>query len=530
MSGKKEGAARRGLGRALAALLLLGAVGTATPAHAAPETSLHHIVPAPVQVSPRPGTAYQLGAHTLIHTHPGSAAARRVGEYLADVLRPSTGYRLPVVPGASTRGITLLLAGADPSVGAEGYQLDVTRSGVLVRARTAAGLFAGVQTLRQLLPARVEAKTRQRGPFTVPGGRVLDHPRYAHRGAMLDVARHFFSVDEVKRYIDQIALYKINRLHLHLSDDQGCRIAIDSWPRLATYGGSTEVGGGPGGYYTQEQYRELVAYAASRHITVIPEIDLPGHTNAALSSYPELNCDGVAPPLYTGIEVGFSSLCIDKEITYRFVEDVLREVAALTPGQYVHIGGDEAHATADPDYDRFMDRVLPLVSKYGKTATGWHEFVKSGPPVEAVPQFWGTRTTAPDVVEAAARGSRIVLSPASKAYLDMKYDANTPLGLSWAGYTDVRDAYDWNPGAYVEGLPAEAVRGVEAPLWSETLTNSADIEFMAFPRLPAIAELGWSPWSTHDWEGFKVRLAAQADRWRVMGVNFHPAPEVPWQD
>ncbi|QFZ17143.1 beta-N-acetylhexosaminidase [Saccharothrix syringae] len=528
MSRKSEGAARRGLGRALAALLLLGSVGAAAPAQAAPENPLRHIVPAPVEVTPRPGAAFTLGADTRIHTQPGSADARRVGEFLAGVLRPSTGYRLPVVPGASTRGIALLLTGAPREVGDEGYQLDVTRAGVVVRARTAAGLFAGVQTFRQLLPAKVEAKTRQQGPFTAPGGRVLDHPRYAHRGAMLDVARHFFSPDEVKRYIDQIALYKVNRLHLHLTDDQGWRLEIKSWPRLATHGGSTEVGGGPGGYYTQEQYRDLVAYAAARHITVIPEIDMPGHTNAALASYPELNCDGVAPPLYTGIDVGFSSLCITKDITYKFVDDVLREVAALTPGRYIHIGGDEAHATTDPDFDLFIDKVVPLVAKHGKVASGWHEFVKAGPPAEAVAQFWGTRTTAPDVVAAAARGNGIVLSPASKAYLDMKYDANTPLGLSWAGYTDVEDAYDWNPGAYVEGLPGSAVRGVEAPLWSETLTDSAGVEFMAFPRLPAIAELGWSPWSTHDWASFKVRLAAQAERWRVMGVNFYASPQVPW--
>jgi hexosaminidase len=261
-----EGAGRRGFGRALVALLLVGAVGTAVPALAAPETPLQHIVPAPVTVTPRPGVTFTLGADAKIYTHPGSAQARQVGEFLAGVLRPSTGYRLPVVPGASGRLISLLLVGADERVGAEGYQLDVTQRGVVIRARTAAGLFAGVQTFRQILPAKVEAKSRQRGPWTAPGGRVLDYPRYAHRGAMLDVARHFFSVDEVKRYVDQIALYKVNRLHLHLSDDQGWRVAISKWPRLATWGGSTEVGGGRGGYYTQRQYPDIVRYAAARYV------------------------------------------------------------------------------------------------------------------------------------------------------------------------------------------------------------------------------------------------------------------------
>ena len=168
-----------------------------------------------------------------------------------------------------------------------------------------------MQTLRQLLPAAVEKDTVQPGPWLVAGGTIVDYPRFAYRGAMLDVARHFFTVDQVKRYIDQIALYKINKLHLHLSDDQGWRIAIDSWPRLATYGGSTQVGGGPGGYYTKAEYREIVALRGLRATsTVVPEIDMPGHTNAALASYAELNCDGVAPPLYTGTEVGFSSLCV----------------------------------------------------------------------------------------------------------------------------------------------------------------------------------------------------------------------------
>nr|WP_276022870.1 beta-N-acetylhexosaminidase [Umezawaea endophytica] len=504
------------------------AVGAASPAQATPETSLRQIVPAPVKVTPRPGVSYSLTANARIQTQPGSPDARKVGEYAAELLRPATGYRLPVSSGVTPRGVTLLLVGADPKVGKEGYQLDVTPWGVVIRARAAAGLFAGVQTLRQLLPAKIEAKTKQSGPWTVPGGSVLDYPRFGHRGAMLDVARHFFSVDEVKRYVDQIAAYKVNYLHLHLADDQGWRIEIKSWPRLATYGGSIEVGGGKGGYYTQEQYKSLVTYAGSRGITVIPEIDMPGHTNAALASYAELNCDGVAPPLYDGTEVGFSSLCIDKPITYRFVDDVLRELAALTPGPFLHIGGDEAHSTTEPDFKTFMDKVLPLVKKHGKLALGWHEFVKTNPATSAVAQYWGTDTEDADVAAAAARGNKVLLSPASKAYLDMKYDENTELGLDWAGYTDVQDAYDWNPGAYLKGVPESAVRGVEAPLWTETLDESSDVEQMAFPRLPAIAELGWSPQSTHDWTDFSKRLAAQGPRWQAAGVNYYASPQVPW--
>ena len=207
--------------------------------------------------------------------------------------------------------------------------------------------------------------------------RIDDRPRFRWRGAHLDVSRHFFSVAEVKRYIDLISQYKVNVLHLHLSDDQGWRIAIDSWPRLTSVGGSTEVGGGPGGYYTKRDYRELVRYAAARYITVVPEIDTPGHTNAALASYAELNCDGIAPPLYTGIDVGFSSLCVDKEITYEFLDDVIRELAALTPGPYLHMGGDEAHSTEDADYVRFIERVQPIVAAHGKRLMGWEEIAQA---------------------------------------------------------------------------------------------------------------------------------------------------------
>ncbi|MGH3761394.1 beta-N-acetylhexosaminidase [Actinophytocola sp.] len=515
---------------AVAALTLAGAAtpSSAAPDHSVKESRMNQVIPAPVSVTPdRNGGEFRLTPNTAIHADRG---ARQVAEYLADLLRPPTGYRLPVSDRGHGPAISLELGRVDPALGEEGYELGATRRGVEIKAGTARGLFAGVQTLRQLLPAQVESRSVQRGPWTVPAGRIVDEPRFAHRGAMLDVSRHFFSPEEVKRYIDQIAMYKINRLHLHLADDQGWRIEIKSWPRLATYGGSTEVGGGPGGYYTQEEYRDLVAYAAERQITIIPEIDMPGHTNAALASYAELNCDGVAPPLYTGIEVGFSSLCIDKEITYQFVSDVLGELAALTPGEFLHLGGDEAHVTTEPDYIKFFARVLPMVDALGKKVSGWHELIKATPSTTAVPQYWGTTNSNDLVNDAVARGNKILMSPANKAYLDMKYDENTPLGLSWAGYIEVADAYGWDPGTHMQGVPESSIVGVEAPLWSETLENSDHVEFMAFPRLPAIAELGWSPWSTHDWESFRTRLAAQGPRWTELGIDFYRSPQIPWPE
>jgi hexosaminidase len=364
----------------------------------------------------------------------------------------------------------------------------------------------------------------------VPGGRIVDYPRFAYRGVMLDLARHFHTPAEVRKYIDQIAQFKINYLHLHLTDDHGWRIQIDSWPNLTTIGGGpgTGVGGVGPGHLTKADYAGLVAYAAARFITVIPEVDLPGHTNAAQATYPELNCDGVAPAPRTDTAVGYSSLCITSPTTYRFVEDVIRELAAMTPGPYLHIGGDEASATSDADYQTFMDRVIPMAAKYGKVAMGWNEVTKVTPPTSVVPQYWGTTTSNPSVAAAAARGNKILMSPANRAYLDMKYTDSTPLGQSWAGLIEVQTGYDWDPSTAVSGVGETAVAGVEAPLWSETLRNLDHIEYMTFPRLPGIAELGWSTKASHNWTTYRARLGTFGTRWSKQGIDYYRSPQVSW--
>ncbi|MEU5868152.1 family 20 glycosylhydrolase [Nonomuraea sp. NPDC047529] len=502
----------------LLATSVSASVTVSPSATAAAAVAFGTIVPAPVSAVPAAGVTYPITAATALYSD-----VPELGEQLAGRLRRSTGYPVPIVSAPPADGIALRLgtvAGGD-----EAYQLDVTATGIVVLANRAAGLFDGVQTLRQLLPYAAEAATVQPGPWPVPGGRVVDRPRYPYRGAMLDVARHFFPVDAVERYLDQVALYKINYLHLHLSDDQGWRIAIDSWPRLASYGGGTAVGGDPGGFYTKAQYQEIVAYAAARNITVVPEIDTPGHTNAALASYGELTCDGVAPPLYTGTEVGFSTLCTSKEITYTFLDQVVGELAALTPGPYLHIGGDEASSTTPADYKAFVDRAQGIVAAHGKTVIGWHDVVNATPLPSTVVQYWGSDPTETAVSTA---GRKVVMSPASRAYLDMKYNRRTPLGQTWAGTIEVKDAYGWDPGAYLRRLPPEQVLGVEAPLWTETLRTSADLEYMAFPRLPALAELGWSPPATHDWTAFRQRLGAQGPRWRVMGIAYYRSTQIAW--
>ncbi|MCY1144277.1 beta-N-acetylhexosaminidase [Actinoplanes sp. Pm04-4] len=485
------------------------------PAVAAPPAvALTSVIPAPVAVNPH-GPGFRLTGRTVIEA---PRSARPVADRLAEAVREATGYRLAVVGHAPRHAAAIRLAPG--RTGGEGYELSVGRDGVSIRSGGNAGLFNGVQTLRQLLPLRA--------PYAIAGGEIVDKPRFAYRGVHLDLARHFHTPDEVKRYIDEISQFKVNYLHLHLSDDQGWRIQIDSWPRLTTVGGAagTGVDGVGGGYLTKAQYRDLVRYAASRHVTIVPEIDMPGHVNAAQVAYPELTCDGVAPPPRTDTAVGYSSLCIGKEITYRFVEDVIRELAAMTPGPLIHIGGDEAHATPQADYIAFQERVLPLVKKYGKTAYGWNEITQAPASHTAIAQYWDTSTTNPTVAAAVAAGTKVIMSPANRTYLDMKYDPSTRLGLSWAGYIEVRTAYDWDPGTHVTGVPESAVLGIEAPLWSETLRSIEDIEFMAFPRLAAVAELGWSP--TRDWESFRTRLGAYGPRWTARGVDFYPSPQIPW--
>jgi hexosaminidase len=515
--------------------LVVGLAGPVT-AQAEPATMTPRIIPAPVSMQTVPGQPFTLARDTKIVVESRSRDVTGVATFLAGLVRPSTGYPLPVVPGSahSAHAISLRLT-ALPGLGAEGYRLDVTHGGVRLQAPTAAGLFYGVQTLRQLLPYKVEGRGVQPGPWTVPSVHIADHPRFAWRGAMLDVSRHFFTVDETKRYIDEISMYKINVLHLHLSDDQGWRIAINSWPRLATYGGSTEVGGGPGGYYTQEQYKSIVAYAAQHFITIVPEIDTPGHTNAALASYAELNCDGKAPPLYTGTSVGFSSLCVSKDITYKFLDDVIGELAKLTPGSYVHIGGDEAHSTPLADYVSFIDRIQPIVHAHGKNMIGWNEIAQADvkPSPGTLAQNWsiadGTTPVSDRLATAAVqKGVKLVMSPANHAYLDMQYDKNSPYGLHWAGYVNVQKSYQWDPATLFTGVTEGDIRGVEAPIWSETLSNIHEVEYMAFPRLAGIAEIGWSPQQGRSWDEYRTRLAAQGPRWTVMGVNFYHSPEISW--
>ena len=504
------------------------------PPHTPKDLLKEALIPQPVFVE-ADGSSFSLTDKTAIVLLNGESSgdpegAEKVARYLAGLLKPATGFDVQVRTSGSESddgNIYLQLNDSGPSGIAESYELSIMENRVKLTAGDPAGLFRGIQTLRQLLPPSIEKNTPQQGPWEIATGTIRDSPAYPYRGGMLDVARHFFKVEDVKKYIDYLAMYKMNALHLHLSDDQGWRIEIKSWPELTTRGGSTEVGGGEGGFYTQEEFKEIVQYADDRYIMVIPEIDMPGHTNAALASYAELNCDDKLRELYTGIEVGFSTFCTDKEVVYKFIDDVFGELAGLINGPYIHIGGDESHVTALEDYIPFVNRVQEIVKSHGKQVIGWDEIANATLLPNTKVQYWAE---AENAKKGIAQGAEVIMSPARKVYLDMQYDSTTRLGLHWAAYIEVDSSYIWDPATLENGIEKQHIFGVEAPLWTETIDKLDDLEYMVFPRLPGVAEIGWTPASERNWADYRLRLGAQKKRFEALGIDYYPSAKVPWSD
>ncbi len=550
-------------------LPLTATLSPAAAAPPAPSTSPYALVPQPVSQQAVGGAGFTLTPQTRIAVLSKDSAAVGVGTYLSKLLAPATGYDLPVVGDTRAPKNAVVLDPNGPKrLGTEGYTLKSGKNGVVVEAYGAEGLFRGVQTLRQLLPAAVESPTKQSRAWTVSPVQISDSPRYEYRGVMLDVARRFFPVAQVKRYIDEAAAYKINTLHLHLTDDQGWRIAIDALPDLTKVGASTQSGftGGTDWYYTAADYKEIVSYATSRFMTVVPEIDGPGHTEAALASVPDLNCDDKAKAPYSGFDVGISLYCMEDGThagnTRRFLQTVIKAVAKLTPGPYIHLGGDETPQATPEQYAAYVKAATDAAVGRGKTVMAWHQLGQATIPAGSLLQYWGEEDDRKSIGTAeetnsvrfvrngVAQGAKFVMSPSDHAYLDMKYDVSTPYGLSWSGYVPVQRSYDWDPATItgkVDGsgsiVPAQKIAGVEAALWADrAYEGSGDLptpttrwpepqayaDYMSFPRLPALAEVGWSPQSARDWNGFRQRLAQQGPRWTAAGIGYHPAPGIPW--
>jgi hexosaminidase len=506
-------------------VLLIG--NAACTSSETPDISKIGLIPLPVEIIKGDG-AFKLNSASKIVVLNGDDELRRIAHFLQESINLITANRLSVSTSDSdfANGDIIIQLINDQNLGQEGYNLMVDRKNVFISANKPEGVFRGIQTLRQLLPISIDKATSKQTEWMIPACNIRDYPRFQYRGSMLDVSRHFFGVDVVKQYIDYLAAYKMNVLHMHLSDDQGWRIEIKSWPNLTAHGSKTQVGGGKGGYFTQEEFMELIQYAKERYITIIPEIDMPGHTNAALASYPELNETVMAPELYTGTEVGFSTLATRKEITYQFVDDVVRELSELISGDYIHIGGDESHVTKKEDYLYFMNRVQAIVKSHGKKSIGWDEIATSTLLPGTIAQYWSSVENAELAV---GQGAKILLSPSSKVYLDMKYDSTTILGLTWAGIIEVDKAYNWELSDLIPDIDDENIVGIEAPLWTETAEKLADIQFLVFPRLLGVAEIGWSPASIRNWETYKIRLAKQKGWFEKMNINYYKSPLVPWE-
>lgn len=403
----------------------------------------------------------------------------------------------------------------------EGYALRAG-DGVVALTGSRMGLLRGLATVVQLRDLAAPGAPAGQ----VPAVHIEDEPRLAVRGLMIDVARHFFGVASIKRVLDLMAAYKFNVLHLHLSDDQGWRIEVPSRPELTERSGGTEVGGGPGGFFTVADYQEIVEHAAVRGIEVVPEIDMPGHVNAAQHAIGALNDSGEPAEPYTGIEVGFSKLSLANPATAAFIDEVLAHLAAITPGEYLHVGGDEVHQMPREEYREFARHLALAARRAGKKPQLWGEAAVAELPAGTRVQLWDSNADHAPVVAAARAGAGVVLSPGDRVYLDMKYHQGYELGLDWAGYVQVRDSYDWDPAQYAEGLPPEAIEGVEAALWTETLSREEHLFTMLLPRLVAVAEVGWSAQEQREWEDFASRARAHAPLWEDGGYAYHRSTQV----
>ncbi len=389
----------------------------------------------------------------------------------------------------------------------EAYLLDLSNGAAQVSAISELGLSRGLRRLNTLAIAN-----HHHEPVAV---KIFDYPAYKHRGLHIDVSRHFFGVPTIVRVMDAMSELGLNILHLHLSDDQGWRIEIPQFPELIERSSDCAVGGEEGGYYSLEDYQTLVEEARSRMIAIIPEIDIPGHVNAALHAIEGLNPDGVCPPLYEGTEVGFSTLSTKAPATQAFLEAIVQTLAPFSPAG-IHIGGDESFSTAEGDYPIIVGSQIERIHALGKRALAWEEATDLLGEGDLV-QVWHDDLEGDSIARAVARGVRAVMSPGPKAYFDMKEYPEQKLGITWAGILPLKNAWDWDPEKICQGVDREGIEGVEACLWSETLRREKDVWEMLLPRLAGLAEVAWAGGPVGSWEDFLERLAGLEGLWRGRG-------------
>ena len=503
-------------------------------------TNALNIIPRPVHVE-RHDEKFILTPDTIIIADEANQAN---ANYLRSFLSTPTGLDLPIRADGATNAIHLHIGGDKSIYKSEGYQLTVCAGRIEISAPEPAGIFYGIQTLRQLLPIEIETQKKVEGvTWQVPGCVIRDWPRFAWRGFMFDEGRHFHGKATVLQLLDQMALQKLNIFHWHLTEDQGWRIEIKAYPKLTEIGsqrkgtsytllGKHHDGIPHGGFYTQDEIREIVAYAAARHIMVVPEVEFPGHSLAALTAYPELSCTGGPFEVSTRFGILPDLYCAGKEEVFTFLEGVLNEILSLFPAPFIHIGGDEALKGRWKKCPRcqariraeglknehalqvyFTNRIATYLKKQDRRIIGWNQILGSGLDMSAIPQFWaGDRKGFLRAVEA---GHDAIDSTFLKTYLDHTY-----------ALTPVSKAYQHEP-IPVELSRSAALRiiGLEAPLWSEFINSRARFDYQVYPRLTAFAETGWTPREQKDWPDFLARLENFLKRLDKLGVQYAPREE-----
>lgn len=493
------------------------------------------MIPNPLSVERLEG-AFQLDGKTTIRVKPASPEIIDTARYLAANIKDQVGISVAVAEGdaGDSPGILLTTEGADRSLGEEGYNLRVSVDGIVLRANTAKGVFWGVQSIRQLLPV---GKT---DTVTIEGVNILDKPRFPWRGMHLDVGRHFMPVEFVKRYIDLLAYHKLNTFHWHLTEDQGWRIEIKKYPKLTEVAAwrTQEDGSRYGGFYTQDEIREVVAYAASRHITVVPEIEMPGHTKAVLAAYPELSCTGGPFEVPAKWGIFEDVFCAGNDQTFKFLEDVLEEVMPLFPGEFFHVGGDECPkarwkecakcqqrikdeglASEDELQSWFIKRMARFLASHEKRLVGWDEILEGGLAPSATVMSWRGNKGG---IKAAQMGHDVVMSPTTHCYFDYRQaDGPDEGGSPHAPKLTLETVYEFDP-IPPELSPEEGkyVLGGQANVWTERIPTPQRVEYMAFPRTCALAEAVWSVPERRDWDDFHRRLKVHLQRLEAMKVNF----------
>ncbi|MBD0352094.1 MAG: family 20 glycosylhydrolase [Flavisolibacter sp.] len=540
-------------------LFLIFLLFTLSKAHSQQPTTFS-IIPQPVSLQTGNGS-FTLRNNSVIELSTTDADAKRVARFLSEKLAVPTGYSIAVksVPTASnTSGIIRLGLVKDASLGNEGYKLNVAPGAVSITANTAAGLFYGMQSLLQLFPKEVESKSKvNRTSWTVPAVSITDYPRFGWRGLMLDVSRHFFTKDEVKRFIDDMVQYKYNLLHLHLTDDQGWRIQIKSLPKLTEVGawrpkregkwGNTEAPDPNepktyGGFYTQDDIRELVQYAKDRFVNILPEVDVPGHSLAAIASYPDLACTPGTYRVNAGekfmnwpgpVALVDNNLCPAKESVFEFLDKVFTEIAQLFPFDYIHMGGDEVPKNMWEKSDAvkslmqkeglkdmhevqsyFVKRVEKIIQSKGKKLIGWDEILEGGLAPNATVMSWRGMKGG---IEAAKMGHQVVMSPTDFAYLDYMQGDPITEPLVYATLR-LNKAYQFDP--VPAGVDSTLILGGQGNLWTEQIQNMRTVQYMIWPRGMALAEAVWSSRQKKDWNSFVQRVESQFDRLDVQQTKY----------